>query len=283
MIEPKSLSENLLYITARLVGLDAKNTPIKFGTGFFFNFPLTGDKLLPVLITNKHVIDGTAATGLIIHKRDATSDRPSGNEAVNIAGSLGNGWIPHPSSSVDLCALPVGGILNAIKPAPFFKALDPSLVPSREQLEQLDAVEDVLMIGYPTGLWDEVNNFPLIRRGITASHPAIPYPLKDYPGVPFTVLDIASFAGSSGSPVFIYNNGTYATKGGATVVGGRIVFLGVLFSGPQMQSDGQIIVKEVPTAQVPVPRLSMMINLGYIIASSEIEGLRQAVFKTLNL
>ena len=40
---------------------------------------------------------------------------------------------------------------------------------------ELSAVEEILMIGYPNGLWDAVNNYPLIRRGVTASHPAVDF------------------------------------------------------------------------------------------------------------
>lgn len=32
-------------------------------------------------------------------------------------------------------------------------------------------MEDVVMIGYPIGLSDTYNHKPIIRRGITASHP----------------------------------------------------------------------------------------------------------------
>lgn len=283
MIEPKTFAEQLLYATTRVVGLDAGGTPIKTGTGFFFNFKVDESRLLPALITNKHVVEGTSAVELVLHTKEANAARPTNNTPVRITASLGAGWIPHPNGAVDLCALPIGNVLNSLSPPSFFRALDDALIPSHNQLEALDAVEDVLMVGYPNGLWDEVNNYPLTRRGITASHPGVPFYLTGYPNVPLTVVDVASFGGSSGSPVFIYNNGTYADKVGNTVVGSRFIFLGVLFSGPVMQSDGQIVVKEVPTAQVQVPRMAMMLNLGYIIASSEITGLRDAVFHALQV
>ena len=32
-----------------------------------------------------------------------------------------------------------------------------------------DAVEDIMMIGYPNALWDSEHNMPIIRKGITAT------------------------------------------------------------------------------------------------------------------
>jgi hypothetical protein len=136
------------------------------------------------------------------------------------------------------------------------------------------------MIGYPNGLWDEVNNYPLIRRGITASHPAVDHEVD---GVPTTVVDIACFPGSSGSPVFLYNHGSFADKKGNLVVGGRLLFLGVLFSGPVIQADGRIVIHNIPTAAVPVAEVSLMMNLGYIVKSRELEPLGKAVLKKFGL
>ena len=31
------------------------------------------------------------------------------------------------------------------------------------------------MVGYPIGLWDEVNNMPLVRKGITSYHPSMDF------------------------------------------------------------------------------------------------------------
>src|SRR3954471_785314 len=86
----------------------------------------------------------------------------------------------------------------------FIRSIDPSIIPSDAQLQELSAVEEILMIGYPNGLWDAVNNYPLIRRGVTASHPAVDF---DVNGVPTTVIDAACFPGSSGSPVVLHNAG----------------------------------------------------------------------------
>ncbi|HKY85290.1 MAG TPA: hypothetical protein VJL90_00855 [Pseudorhodoplanes sp.] len=136
------------------------------------------------------------------------------------------------------------------------------------------------MAGYPNGLWDAANNYPLIRRGITSSHPAVDF---DVDGVATTVLDIASFPGSSGSPVFTYNSGTYRNKNGNVVVGGRAYFLGVLYSGPYIETDGTIVIRNIPTAETQVPQMRLMMNLGYIVKSRELEAMSAQFRQRLGL
>ena len=274
MIEPKTIAEQLMYSTARIVGYIPNSTNIKTGSGFFFNFPTDDGQQVPVLFTNKHVIEDTERLEFLIHtttKADQTS--PNGNAAIS---SHRADWVLHQDPKTDLCALVVGPVLNSMAPLfPFFRAIDPGVIKSDEQLKELNAVEDILMIGYPNGLWDPVNNFPLIRRGITASHPAVDF---DVNGVATTVVDVACFPGSSGSPVFIYNEGSYGAKGGGVVVGSRLIFLGVLYSGPIFQPDGSIVVKNIPTVNVPVPVVNMMMNLGYIIKAKQVIELGAAIF-----
>jgi hypothetical protein len=271
MIDPKSVSEQIMYCTVRLVGISASGAPASAGTGFFYNFLAADNKLVPVLVTNKHVVQSAPAVEYAVHAVPEGQTPPSLN--VTIRTELQE-WINHPDEKVDLCGVPFGPIANRTNPAPFFRGIGPDLVPSQQQLEDLDAVEDVVMAGYPNGLWDEENNYPLIRRGITASHPAIDFKVN---GVATTVVDIAAFPGSSGSPVFIYNVGTVPNKNGTVGIGQRIFFLGVLFSGPQITTDGKIIIRNIPTVVEAVPQFNLMMNLGYIIKSKELEPLGSAI------
>jgi len=164
-------------------------------------------------------------------------------------------------------------------PAPqklFYVGLDG--VPSDDELKKLDAIEEVIMVGYPNGLWDHVNNLPLIRRGITASHPGVDYQIEGQVGPGVTVIDSACFPGSSGSPVFVYNQGMIWNKSGAVTPGSRVIFLGVLFSGPAWQQDGRIVVKNIPTKTVPVAEIHTMINLGYVIKPREVIALGKQLY-----
>lgn len=53
------------------------------------------------------------------------------------------------------------------------------------------------MVSYPIGLIDNINNFPIFRRGITASHPGLSFKVK-----PEFLIDASCWPGSSGSSVF---------------------------------------------------------------------------------
>ena len=271
MIKPVTVTEQMMYCTARIVGVNANGAAFKTGTGFFYQFPVAAgdDRNIPLLITNKHVIDGITNADFVIHTASTGGDKPDGKGAVR---SQLSDWVLHPNPKVDLCALPVGGVLQQAKA--FFRALDPSIVPSDSQLEDLSAVEEILMVGYPNGLWDAANNYPLICRGITASHPAVDF---DVEGVPTTVVDAACFPGSSGSPVILHNVGTYSDKRGTTNIGQRTMLLGVLFSGPTMQADGKIVIRNIPTAMEPIAQINLMMNLGYIVKAKELAPLCAAV------
>lgn len=50
-MKPISLAEKLMFNTVRIETLDGSS-----GTGFFFNFK-QGELTIPVLITNKHVVN----------------------------------------------------------------------------------------------------------------------------------------------------------------------------------------------------------------------------------
>jgi hypothetical protein len=88
-------------------------------------------------------------------------------------------------------------------------------------------------------------------------------------GKNITVIDAACFPGSSGSPVLIINEGMYTSKTG-TVIGNRIILLGILYSGPVMSAKGQIEVREIPTARRPIAETEIPVHLGYTVKAREI-------------
>lgn len=259
MIEPKTITEQLLYSTIRI-----ETTTGSIGTGFFFDFNIDGLKY-PVIITNKHVIENKKMCEVIFSLH--TSIDGNIKEESHRINYLVD-WFAHPSQ--DLCFCFAGPLINEFKRT---KALDvfrftlgPELIWDDSKLHELSAIEDVIMVGYPTGLWDKQNNFPIFRKGITASHPYL-----DFNGKSIGVVDIACFPGSSGSPIFILNENGYSDKQGTTHIGAkRFIFLGVLSSGPQYPFNGDIIIKEIPTKQKFSASTPTMINLGYYIKSEEI-------------
>lgn len=147
---------------------------------------------------------------------------PDGRVRAEIDASA---FLRHSDPTLDLAAMPLGPALNQLVKAgraAFFRSISPDLVPNVSVTSQLAALEDIVFIGYPSGLRDEKSGLPLIRKGITAT------PVwNDFRGQPSFLVDAGVFPGSSGSPVFILNQGTYFTPEGVTV-GSRLLFLGVL-------------------------------------------------------
>lgn len=52
-----SLAENLLYSTIRLIAFK-NDVPTSTGTGFMFGFAQEGERHVPCIVTNKHVVEG---------------------------------------------------------------------------------------------------------------------------------------------------------------------------------------------------------------------------------
>lgn len=268
MIIPVSPGEQLLFSTVRIVAyISDKETSI--GTGFFFNFKIDDKRIAPVLITNKHVLEGASKAILCFHRAvEVEGGKAPGDESFNIeVVDIQKSLIHHPSADVDLTTLPMAGIFSqseGLGNRIFHIALDESLVWSDEKLKELSAIEEVTMIGYPIGLWDAHNNLPVMRRGVTATHPAV-----DFDGHSVGLVDIACFPGSSGSPILIVNEGMYATKVGS-VVGSRALLLGILFAGPQMTAKGEIEVVDIPTGSHTSVETRVMIHIGYFVKAKEL-------------
>jgi len=136
-------------------------------------------------------------------------------------------------------------------------------------LNDLTALEEILMIGYPIGLWDYVNNMPIFRRGITATHPNL-----NYDGREEFLIDAACFPGSSGSPILLYNLGSRRNRQGATVIGTKVALLGILYGGHEYNVEGEIKLEPIPTQMIPVPISRLPINIGNVIKANQILGFK---------
>ncbi|OEH84282.1 hypothetical protein BHU72_10735 [Desulfuribacillus stibiiarsenatis] len=218
-----NISTQLLYTTVPIWG-EKKNGEQVSGTGFIFSIPQKEDPnvTIPLLMTNYHVLEGV--TRGIIEFAGQENNSPVKGKKIRVefdSSVIANGKL----ENLDLIAIPIASTLNDLKqkntPA-FYRSITPEIVPSRKQIEELAAIEEITFIGYPSGLYDSYNVSPIVRRGITAT------PMwNKFKGEECFLIDAGVFPGSSGSPVFLYNQGSYATDSGITI-GTRILFIGVL-------------------------------------------------------
>ncbi|SEO01061.1 Trypsin-like peptidase domain-containing protein [Paenibacillus sophorae] len=260
------LSEHLMYSTVRIECLLGDGTG-STGTGFFFSFLEDGNMHVPAIVTNKHVVAG-AIQGRFLMTVSDSEGNPKNEEHLPLQfDQFQSMWIFHPDPNVDLCIMPIAPLLKQaddIGKKLFFSSLTKDLIPTTEQLSELSACEDVTMVGYPIGIWDQINNLPLIRRGITATHPKF-----NYNGKEEIMIDAACYPGSSGSPVLVFNEGSFLTKNGL-MAGTRVLFLGVMYGGPQFTATGEIAMMNIPTSPRPVAFSHIPMNLGLVIKAHKI-------------
>lgn len=228
------ISTQLLFMTTPIYTRKA-NGENMVGTGFFFNkaHPTEPNKFMPVLVTNKHVIEN-AAEGIIQLYRADSEGKPiiENRIHINLDKSFFSQFLISPN--YDLSMIPITGLFNLAASKGekiFYRAADNSIVPTIQQLNSLCALEDIVFIGYPSGIIDSRNGLPIIRKGITAS------PLwGNFQGRNEFLIDAGVFPGSSGSPVFILNQGSFAT-GTNLVVGTRVILVGILYQTIQSSSE----------------------------------------------
>lgn len=257
-MNPQTISEQLMFNTVRLVASDGSS-----GTGFFYNFN-TNEKTYPVIITNKHVVNNNPNETMTFYLHLCTGERES-NENYKV--TYATQW--HFHSNKDLCFCFINPVFESVKNSTgkdvFYIANNNSILATKQKLNELSALEELVMVGYPIGLWDEKNNFPIFRKGYTASHPAYDFNEKG-----IGLIDMACFPGSSGSPIYILNETSYSDKKGNMYMGKRVILIGILYAGPRYNAQGDLIVTTIPTHQKIQTTTPMMINLGYYIKAHEL-------------
>lgn len=269
MTKELSFVEQLCYNTTRIETINSKGEK-HVATGFFVSIPIEEEgernRYISVLVTNRHVTEDAKQLTIWLNEKDKNGD-PVDKSMVKISISdADKRFIMHPNAKIDLSIFPISSTIKTIsqtlKKDIFYKTFPISFFMTDEKSEKLDAVEEVLMIGYPSGLWDRENNRPIFRYGITATDPKV-----DYEGRREFIIDCACIQGSSGSPVLLYNRGVSSNKYGKETKYDVIIasLLGVQYSIPIRNTEGEMIRVDTPTAEDKKPVIGLPINLGYII------------------
>lgn len=235
-----TLAEQLFFVTANLEAQGPDGTTS--GTGFIYAVE-TNQGTAHFLVTNKHVLDAAGPT-LVIQLIAAThDDKPDYGQTVKVGLSdTPASRVDHPRPEVDVSLIPFSNVLSQLPKPPFFRSIPESVALTPQLADvMVDALEEVIFVGYPNNIYDSANFTPVARSGMTATPIAI-----DFGGLPMFLIDASVFPGSSGSPVFLYDkSGSFKTKQGDVQIGGRFIFLGVLAAVATRTVEGTVV--ELPT------------------------------------
>lgn len=201
------------------------NSIIGSATGFFYN---RNDRLF--LATNRHVVrDEQSETipdtlRLLLH-RDAKHISNNGTYDLPLYSSSDMPlWKEHPTQRVaDVALLKLDA--NAVQSQFFVKAWSSSnFLPPKYVL---DPGEDVFIMGYPRGFFDQQHNLPIFRHAMVASVYGVPFR-----GDPCFLTDANLHPGTSGSPVITKPKSTWVDSDGNTeIVTGNPYYIVGIHSG----------------------------------------------------
>ncbi len=221
----ESLAEQLIFSTIFLNG-QAQNNDWISATGFIFNHNNHF-----YLVTNRHVVKAmTKVKGYLPaaiiskNKRQHTPGQMYSIELEKLNFTL------HPNPTIDVAVIRITDLLKQFENdgnRVYLKSIKSNNIPNKQHIEKfIGPIEDVLIIGYPGGIFDNKNSTPIVRKGITAT----PY-YQDFDGEPKFLIDSLSVNGSSGSPVFIYYSGSHPDRQGNWHEGNKFFFLGINSTG----------------------------------------------------
>lgn len=255
-------SKNIYYTVCRIVN-HTINGETKTGFGFFMNFVLKNGKTIRTVLTCKHVVQGYRILEFYSCTDDGNAN-PQDKIPFKMVCEIGKNdefVVVHPT--LDLAAL-IFSYDNRIflqgNSQPCYLSLEESVIPKNEN--DINYIQDVLMIGFPENVYDKVNNKPIARRGLTAT----PFQL-DFNDEKQFLLDVASFHGSSGSPVFVFNDGIYTTNN--TICSGlRIYLLGIFTGGWEEKNDAYKLVECIDGEKISKMKIKLPNNLGFVLKSS---------------
>ena len=154
-MNPQTLSsaEQLAYCTVRLE-CDLSGGGVSTGTGFFFNFAEDGGKTVPAIVTNRHVVESATVGRFKLTVRDADGGPMIGSIVGVALDNFASRWLPHSSPAIDLCVMPIAPLLHEAESKGkmvFYRHFVVSQIATDAELQDLDQIEEITMIGYPNG------------------------------------------------------------------------------------------------------------------------------------
>ncbi len=263
-IDPQSFVEQVLFSTLKIDLLSNENEMQGIGTGFLLkvDFSQDSNESLLLLVSNRHVLAKSESCCITFHQRKANSNLPDLGQSLTYFARYKGALFFHPNPKIDLACINMSAVISQLGSQIYYKFLDKRIFADFTEPE-LDAGQRVIFIGYPENRYDQVHNLPVVRSGVTASHPKL-----NYNGEEQFLIDAQVFPGSSGSPVFLnmkeaqYNRGQIILGSGLPYL-----FMGVV-SATEVRNN---IVTPLPTNLLGVSQ--EVIGLGLVFKATALNDL----------
>lgn len=270
-MEIDSTAKKLLFSTVRV---DTELEDGSEGSGTAFIIAHNHAKgTTPFIVTNRHLVEGVRRGGLVFTRSER--GRPAFGQRFQLnIDDFPAAWFYHPDEAVDLAIVPLRPLERAARELGvelYYHAVDSRSIPDTAAVRGFDALEDVLFVGYPSGVWDHVNLMPILRRGTTAT------PLElDFEGHKQFLIDAAVYPGSSGSPVFVLRSDPLRPH---LPSGKTVWFAGVVAAVFFREEANHLVPGPVP-AQAASPSVTAeMIDLGLVIKSESVREVIEAFLR----
>lgn len=193
----------LFQATCKMISYSGQKQ-LGVGTSFFVRFERT-----LFLFTTFHQVENTTHLRLLL----LTDSEINKRQTLEIASK---DFIK--IRNLDLAMVDVTNIIKQTTETKNLKLKAFVLEDNLESLNDIDLLDDIFFIGYPSGLIDTQNLTPLMRRCSFSSIYS-----EDFSREPVFIIDGSVFPGSSGSPVFH--------------VGSKVSLLGIVSSSVIKQSE----------------------------------------------
>ncbi len=261
-LDPQSFLEQVLFSTLRIELLNDDNTLQGIATGFLLkvDFPQNPEESLVLLVSNKHVLEGSQKFNITFHRRNVASNLPQLGQTLTSQATRPTPFI-HPDPKIDLACINISSVISQLGSQIYYKFLDKRVFANFTEPE-LDVGQRVIFIGYPENRYDQRHNLPIVRSGVTASHPRL-----NYNGEEQFLIDAQVFPGSSGSPVFLNMKDAQYNRGQIILGSGpAYLFVGVV-SATMIRNN---IITSVPTNLLGVSQ--EVIGLGLVFKATALNS-----------
>lgn len=162
-----------------------------FGTGFFVLYSIDGEEI-PVIVTAAHVVRDEAEAVMTFRYK------PNEGHIATAKITCKPAWITHEK---DLCICRLQDVNQRFEQLVgypiFYRCIAENRILTKDERDKTAVLSEVIMLGYPDGILNQPNIYPMFEKGYLSSIPS------ENEAIGAGYIDITSIAGSSGSPILM--------------------------------------------------------------------------------